>query len=61
MFVSYLLQVANTTGFIGFLLARYRETIPVVVIDDRKTLAAPIRTADLRAALADTSPLPEVI
>ena len=43
------------------LLTRYGETIPVVVIDDRKTLAAPIRTADLRAALADASPLPEVI
>jgi len=35
------------------LLARYRETIPVVVIDDRTTLAAPVRTADVRAALAD--------
>jgi glutaredoxin len=34
------------------LLTRYRETIPVVVIDGRTTLAAPIRTADLRAALA---------
>ena len=33
------------------LLERYRETIPVLVIDDRTTLAAPIRTADVRAAL----------
>ena len=39
------------------LLTRYRETIPVVVIDDRTTLAAPIRTADVRSALMD---LPEV-
>ena len=35
------------------LLARYGETIPVVVIDDRTTLAAPIRTADVRSALMD--------
>ncbi len=34
------------------LLERYRETIPVLVIDDRATLAAPIRTADIRAALS---------
>ncbi len=33
------------------LLERYRETIPVLVIDNRTTLAAPIRTADVRAAL----------
>jgi glutaredoxin len=33
------------------LLERYRETIPVVLIDDRTKLAAPIRTADVRAAL----------
>lgn len=33
------------------LLERYRETIPVLMIDDRVTLAAPIRTADIRAAL----------
>lgn len=33
------------------LLERYRETIPVLMIDDRMTLAAPIRTADIRAAL----------
>ena len=39
------------------LLARYRDAIPVVVIDDRTTLSAPIRTAAVRAALVD---LPEV-
>lgn len=33
------------------LLARYWDKIPVVVIDDRTTLAAPVRTAELRAAL----------
>ena len=33
------------------LLERYRETIPVLVIDNRSTLAAPIRIADVRAAL----------
>ncbi len=33
------------------LLERYRETIPVLVIDDRTTLAAPIRTSEVRAAL----------
>ena len=33
------------------LLQRYRETIPIVVIDERATLAAPIRTAQVRAAL----------
>ena len=31
---------------------RYRETIPVVWIDHRTMLAAPIRTADVRAALS---------
>jgi glutaredoxin len=36
------------------LLERYRETIPVLVIDDRATLAAPIRTADIRAALMNS-------
>jgi glutaredoxin len=36
------------------LLERYRETIPVLVIDDRTTLAAPIRTADIRAALMNS-------
>ena len=35
------------------LLERYRETIPVVLIDDRTTLAAPIRTAEIRAALTN--------
>ena len=33
------------------LFARYRETIPVLVIDNRTTLAAPIHTAEIRAAL----------
>jgi glutaredoxin len=33
--------------------ARYRETIPVLVIDNRTTLAAPIRTAEVRAALVN--------
>ncbi len=33
------------------LLERCRETIPVLVIDNRVTLAAPIRTAAVRAAL----------
>lgn len=37
------------------LLARYRETIPVLVIDDRTTLAAPIRIAEVRAALLNNS------
>jgi thiol-disulfide isomerase/thioredoxin len=37
------------------LMTRYRDTIPVVVIDNLTTLAAPIRTADLRAALTDES------
>ena len=37
------------------LLARYRDKIPVVVIDDRSTLAAPIRTAELRATLKNGS------
>ena len=32
------------------LLVRFGETIPVVVIDDRTMLAAPIRTADVRSA-----------
>jgi glutaredoxin len=36
------------------LLEHYRETIPVLVIDDRATLAAPIRTADIRAALMNS-------
>ncbi len=36
------------------LLERYREAIPVLVIDDRATLAAPIRTADIRAALMNS-------
>ena len=36
------------------LQARYRETIPILVIDDRTTLAAPIHTADVRAALMDS-------
>jgi hypothetical protein len=35
------------------LLARYLETIPVVVIDDRMTLVAPIRTSDVRSALVN--------
>ncbi len=35
------------------LLARYWDKIPVVVIDDRMTLAAPVRTAELRAALTN--------
>lgn len=34
------------------LLARYREAIPVVVVDDRVTLAAPISEFLLRRALA---------
>ncbi len=33
------------------LLKRYREKIPVVVIDDHQTFSAPIHLADLRAAL----------
>jgi len=33
------------------LLERYRETIPVLVIDGHTTLAAPIRTADVRTVL----------
>jgi glutaredoxin len=33
------------------LMERYHETIPVLVIDNRATLAAPIRTAEVRAAL----------
>lgn len=37
------------------LMARYRDTIPVVIIDNRTTLAAPIRTEDLRTALANKS------
>jgi glutaredoxin len=37
------------------LLARYRDTIPVVVIDGRTTLAAPIRTVELRAAFKNGS------
>jgi thiol-disulfide isomerase/thioredoxin len=35
------------------LLARYRDTIPVIVIDNLTTLAAPVRTAELRAALTN--------
>ncbi len=31
--------------------AKYWDKIPVVIIDDRTTLAAPIRLADVRAAL----------
>ena len=37
------------------LMTRYRDTIPVVLVDNRTTLAAPIRTADLRAALTNKS------
>jgi glutaredoxin len=37
------------------LMERYREMIPVLVIDDRTTLAAPIRTAEVRAALMNKS------
>ena len=33
------------------LFERYRETIPVVLVDGRTTLTAPIRPADVRAAL----------
>ena len=33
------------------LMERYREMIPVVLIDGRTTLTAPIRTAEVRAAL----------
>jgi glutaredoxin len=36
------------------LLERYRETIPVLLIDNRTTLAAPIRTAEVRAALKNS-------
>ena len=36
------------------LQARYRESIPILVIDDRATLAAPIHTADVRAALTNS-------
>ena len=33
------------------LFEQYRETIPVVLIDNHTALAAPIRSADVRAAL----------
>ncbi|MDE3090431.1 MAG: glutaredoxin family protein [Chloroflexota bacterium] len=33
------------------LLDKYREAVPVLLIDNRTTLAAPIRTAEVRAAL----------
>ncbi|MBI4787860.1 MAG: glutaredoxin family protein [Chloroflexi bacterium] len=33
------------------LFEKYWDKIPVVLIDDRTTLAAPIRVADVRAAL----------
>lgn len=36
------------------LLERYGEKIPVVVIDAHTTLAAPIRLADVRAALSNS-------
>jgi glutaredoxin len=34
------------------LFERYRDKIPVLVIDDRVTLAAPIRVAEVRRELA---------
>ena len=35
------------------LFKKYFDQIPVLVIDDRVTLAAPIRAEDVRAALVD--------
>lgn len=37
------------------LFDQYRDKIPVVVIDDRTTLTAPIRVAEVRAALSGDS------
>ncbi len=37
------------------LLRKFQDKIPVVTVDGRKTLAAPIHVADLRAALASSS------
>jgi glutaredoxin len=36
------------------LMERYRETIPVVLIDHHTMLAAPVRTAEVRAALMNS-------
>lgn len=38
------------------LVERYGDKIPVVVVDRRQVLAAPIRLADLRAALGARFP-----
>ncbi len=37
------------------LYEKYWDKIPVIVVDDRATLRAPIRVADVRAALLDQS------
>lgn len=44
------IEVVDIEGDVE-LYDRYWDKIPVLVIDERTTLAAPIRTADVRAAL----------